>query len=102
MLRNVGIALLCLMLLSGLVPEPAKPVDALPLLHTKEETLEIHRLQSRWYWLESEYKTTQFNDRYNVIRMSIWKDQMRETENELAAYDVCYHPATKDWIRCND
>lgn len=68
--------------------KPTKPVELSAML-TKEEQYEVDKLKSLWYWLYSEHKTDAYEDRYNVIRLSLWVEQMREVETKLKAFGVC-------------
>lgn len=82
---------------------PGKPVE-LSTMFTKEEQYEVDKLKSLWYWLYSEHKTDAYEDRYNVIRLSLWVEQMRDVETKLKAFGVCIEKSKYSydhkWVEC--
>ena len=71
---------------------------------TKEEQLEVDHLKSQWYWFYSEHKTDTYRDRYNVIKLSLWTEQMREVETKLKSFGVCLvrdkYSYDVNWVSC--
>ncbi len=73
-------------------PKPIEPANDVP------NTFEVHKLQSRWYWVESKIKEVEHKDRTNYIGKSLYRELQTEIETELVALNVC--KVGKEWVRC--